>query len=35
MVGCTLESFDNKGRGGRDNIDFGLSVLDRKLDGYP
>ena len=35
MVGCTLESLDNKGRGGRNNIDFGLSVLDRKLDGYP
>ena len=31
----TLESFDNKGRGGRNNIDFGLSVLDRKLDGHP
>ena len=35
MVGCTLESLDNKGRGSRNNIDFGLSVLDRKLDGHP
>ena len=35
LVGRTLESLDNKGRGSRDNIDFGLSVLDRELDSHP
>jgi len=35
LGGCTLQGLDNKSRGGRNNIDFGLPVLDRKLDGYP
>ena len=35
LVGSTLEGFDDKRRGGRNNIDFCLSVLDCKLDGYP
>ena len=35
LVGRTFESLDYKGRGGVNNIDFGLSVLDCKLDGHP
>jgi len=35
LIGCTLESLDNKGRSGGNNVDFGLSVLDRKLDCHP
>jgi hypothetical protein len=35
LAWSTLESLDNEGGGGGDNIDFGLSVLDRKLDGHP
>jgi len=30
-----LESLDNKCGSSGDNVDFGLSVLDRKLDSYP
>jgi len=29
-----LESLDDKGGGSGNNVDFGLSVLDRKLDGH-
>ena len=29
----TLESLDNKGRCRGDDVDLGLSVLDRQLDG--
>jgi hypothetical protein len=31
----TLKSPDDKGRSGRNDIDFGLPVLNRELDGYP
>ena len=34
-IWCTVESFDDKGSSGGNNIDFGLSILDRELNGYP
>ena len=34
-VKCTLKSLDDKGGGGGNDVDFGLSVLDRELDGDP
>ena len=30
----TLESLDDKGRGGGNDVNLGLTVLDRELDGY-
>ena len=34
-INCTLKSLDNEGGGSGNNIDFGLSVLDRELNGHP
>ena len=32
--GLTLESLDDKGGGGGDDVNLGLTVLDGELDGY-